>query len=219
MSDLGTPFDRPDPDAVARTERFVDALAKREPIEFGEPGERALAGLLEDWRDELRSSAPSPDVSERDAVAALNRGLAARRRTRRNLTVAGSLAATVLAVGGFSAIVGDAQPGDTLYGMHTMLFGEPPSAHDDRIALAAKTDLELVVQLITQGHWDDAQDKLADVNDRVQAVNDSDRKQDLIEQVNLLTVKVANRDPNATLPPSAVPAVAPTIGVTAPTGR
>lgn len=217
MSDLsGTPFDRSDPNAVARTERFVDALANREPIEFGDagdrdPGDRALAGLLENWRDEMRSP-PGQYFSEHDAVAALHRGLAAHRRARRRLTVVGSLAATVLAVGGFGAIVADTQPGDTLYGMHTMLFGEPPSARDDRIALSAKTDLDLVAQMITRGQWDEAQDKLAAVSDRVQAVNDSDRKQDLIEQVNVLTVKVANRDPNATLPPSGA------LTVTAPTG-
>ena len=55
MSDQFHPvFDHPDPDAVARTERVIDALAKREPVDIGD---RALAGLLEDWRDELRAPA------------------------------------------------------------------------------------------------------------------------------------------------------------------
>ena len=59
-----TPFDRFDPDAVARSERFIDAVAKGEPVEFsdvadeGDTGDRALAGLLEDWRDELRVPVP-----------------------------------------------------------------------------------------------------------------------------------------------------------------
>ncbi|MGB6208430.1 anti-sigma-D factor RsdA, partial [Mycobacterium sp.] len=65
MSELTpTPFDQPNLDAVDRTERFIDSLAQREPVEFGDvadpgdPGDRALAGLLEDWRDELRAPVP-----------------------------------------------------------------------------------------------------------------------------------------------------------------
>jgi Anti-sigma-D factor RsdA to sigma factor binding region len=219
-----TPFDQPDPDELARTERLLDALANRQPADFSDagdredPSDRELAGLLEDWRDELRSPTPSALCSERDAVAALNRGLAARRRTRRGLVVIGSVAATVLGIGGFVGMVGSAQPGDALYGVHTMLFGEPPSVHDDRIALSAKTEMHLVQQMITQGQWDQAQDKLVALNDRVQTVNDSSRKQDLIDQVNVLNAKVANRDLNATVPRSSLPnpGVAPATGTTAP---
>src|SRR5580700_9579998 len=90
-----TPFDQFDAGAVARAERFLDALAKREPVEFsdvaefGDSGERALAGLLEDWRDELRVPAPTGLCPERDALGALNRGLAARRRIRHRMALVG----------------------------------------------------------------------------------------------------------------------------------
>jgi Anti-sigma-D factor RsdA to sigma factor binding region len=218
------PFDQPDPDELARTERLLDALAKRQPVDFSDvgdgedPRDKELAGLLEDWRDELGSPPPSTLCSELEAVVALNRGLAARRRTRRSLAVIGSVAATVLGIGGFAAVIGGAQPGDAFYGVHTMLFGEPPSVHDDRIALAAKTDLGLVQQMIMQGHWDEAQDKLAAVNAHVQNVNDTLRKQDLIDQVNMLTAKVATRDPNVTTSLSSRPnpGVASATGTTTP---
>lgn len=206
MSDrTHTPADRPDPGAVAGTERFIDALARCEPIEYGDvaergdTGDRALAGLLEDWRDESRVPVPPGFCPERDAVATLNRGLAARRRIRHRMALVGTLAATLLGVGGFVAMMGEAQPGDTLYGVHTMVLGEPVSVHDERIASSAQTDLDSVEQMITQGRWDQAQDKLAAVGDRVQTVRDNDRKQGLIERVNLLNAKVANRDPNATV--------------------
>ncbi|HZC92865.1 MAG TPA: anti-sigma-D factor RsdA [Mycobacterium sp.] len=209
MSEKFLTPDRLDPEAVARSERFFEAVAGGEPVEFGDvadrdTGDRALAGLLEDWRDELR--APSAVCPERDAVAALNRTLAARRRARRRMTLVGAMAAAVLSVAGFGALMGQAQPGDTLYGVRTMLFGEPASVHDDRIAVSAETDLDQVQQMIALGQWDQAQDKLDAVGDRVQTVRDSDRKQDLIDQMNLLHAKVANRDPDATVPPSAVPA-------------
>jgi hypothetical protein len=196
---------------VARTEGFIDALAKREPTDVGDvadhggAGDRLLAGLLEDWRDELRTAAPPWFCTERDAVAALDRGRVARRRIHRRMALVGSLAATVLSVGGFVAMMGEAQPGDTLYGVHTRVLGEPASVHDERIARSAQDDLDSVEQMITLGQWDEAQDKLAAVSDRVQTVKDNDRKQDLVERVNLLNAKVANRDPHATAVPSQQP--------------
>jgi hypothetical protein len=210
-----TPFDRPNRDAVARSERFIDALAKRLPVEFGDvtdpgdTGDRALAGLLEDWRDELRAPVPRGLCREREAVGAFNRGQAARRRSFRNRTLVGTLAATLLGIGGFVAVMGEAQPGDTLYGVHTKVFGEPASVHDERIASSAQTDLDLVEQMITLGRWDEAQDKLDAVSDRVQTVKDGDRKQDLIDQMNLLHAKVATHDPKATPAPSSLPTAGP----------
>ena len=194
---------------MARTERFIDALAKGDPTDVGDDhadaGDRALAGLLEDWRDELRAPVPAGFCPERDAVAAVDRGLADRRRLRRKMTLVGTLAATVLSVGGFVAMMGEAQPGDTLYGVHTRVLGEPVSVHDERIARSAQDDLDSVEQMITLGQWDQAQDTLAAVSDRVQSVKDNDRKQDLVERVNLLNAKVANRDPNATAVPGQQP--------------
>ena len=196
---------------MARTERLIDALAKREPTDVGDvadhggAGDRVVAGLLEDWRDELRTPVPRGFCTERDAVAALDRGRVARRRIHRRMALVGALAATVLSVGGFVAMMGEAQPGDTLYGVHTRVLGEPASVHDERIARSAQDDLDSVEQMIMLGQWDEAQDKLASVSDRVQTVKDNDRKQDLVERVNLLNAKVANRDPHATAVPSQQP--------------
>jgi hypothetical protein len=195
---FATPFDQPDPDAVARSDRFIDALANGEPVD----GDTALARLLGDWRDELRVPASGGVCPERDALAALGRGLAARRRARRRVALVGALAATVLGVAGFGALMGQSQPGDALYGVRTTLFGEPASAHDDRLAVSAETDLDQVEQMIALGQWDQAQGKLASVGDRVQTVKDSDRKQNLIEHMNRLNAKVVSRDPNAASPPA-----------------
>jgi len=206
-----SPFDQPDPAAVGRTERFIDALARREPIDVGDiaehggAGYRALAGLLENWRDELRAPAPRGLCTERDAIAALNRGLADRRRLRRKVALVGALAAALLSIGGFVALMGDARPGDTLYGVHTRVLGEPASVHDERIARSAQDDLDSVEEMIALGQWDQAQDKLASVSDQVQAVKNNDRKQGLVERVNVLNAKVANRDRSATLFPDQPP--------------
>ena len=69
------------------------------------------------------------------------------------------------------------------------------------IELTAKNELAEVQQMIAQGRWDQAQGKLAAVNDSVQNLNDNNRKHRLIDQVNRLNAKVATRDPDATVPP------------------
>jgi Anti-sigma-D factor RsdA to sigma factor binding region len=195
MSDPSvTPFDLPDPDAVARSDRFIDALARREPVDFVDlgddrgTGDRALAGLLEDWRDELRVQGPRPVCLEQDAVAVLNRGLAGRRRARRRMVLVSALAAAVLGVAGFG-----------------VLFGEPVSVHDDQIAVTAETDLDQVEQMIALGQWDQAHDKLAAVGAHVQTVKDHGRKQVLIDKVNRLNARVYSRDRNTPTPANALP--------------
>ncbi|GFG73026.1 anti-sigma-D factor RsdA [Mycobacterium botniense] len=197
---LDAAADRPEPEAVARADRWLDALARRQPAESGDSGDAALAALLAEWRDELRRPPARALVSDREALAALRRGVVARRRARRARVMVGVAAAAVVGLGGFGALVAGAQPGDALYGIHTMLFGEP-NVSDDQIVLAAKTELDTVQQMIAHGQWDQAQDKLAAVNNRVQTLNDANRKEDLMGRVRLLHAKVATRDPNATLPP------------------
>ncbi len=203
MSDCsGSPADLPGLDVLASSDRLFDALAARESVDFADSGDDELAALLVQWRDELRWPPASALVSEDEAIAALESGLAARGLRRRGMVLTGSVAAAVLAFGGFGVMVGDAQPGDSLYSMHTLLFGEAPSVHDDQIELAAKTELAKVQQMIAQGDWQQAQDRLAAVNDTLQDVNDADRKQNLIDQVNELNAKVSTHDPDATLPPA-----------------
>lgn len=205
-----TPFDQPDLGAVARSDQFIDALANGEPVN----GDTAWAGLLADWRDELRAPASGGVCPEQDAVAALSRGLEERRRARRRATLVGAMAAAVLGIAGFAALLGQSQPGDPLYGGRTMLFGEPASVHDDRIAVSAETDLDQVEQMIALGQWDQAQGKLASVDERVRTVVNSGRKQILIDHLNRLQAKVVSRDRDATMSPGGLPDNTPTVSTT-----
>ena len=71
-------------------------------------------------------------------------------------------------------------------------------------------------QLIDEGQWDAAQDKLQTLTTTVATVNDVEQKQELVTQWQDLTVKVDAKDPNATLPPGAPPPVMPEPVVVAP---
>jgi hypothetical protein len=189
---MSEPVDEVHPYQVARSARFLDALANRDPVDFAdsEAGDRELAGLLEDWRDELRRQSTGDLCAEQDAVDTLDRGLAMRRRARRRVALASAAAAAVVGVAAFATVLGQVNPGDALYGVRTTIFGEPASVQDDKIAVSAEADLDQVEQMIAQGQWDQAHDKLAVVGERVQTVKDAGRKQGLIEKVNRLNSKV-----------------------------
>jgi len=189
---------------INRTDRFLDALANQQPVYSTDPSEAELAHLLAGWRDEIRTPPLMSPVTPRDAVVALTHSVESRRRTRTSMAIVGSVAAAVLCLGGFGAVVAGAGPGDPLYGLHTMLFGE--ETRTDQVALASQ-QLAEVQQLINEGQWQQAQDKLQAVTTTVATVNDVEQKQQLVTQWQDLTVKVDAKDPNATLPPGVPPPV------------
>src|SRR6476619_7443720 len=200
---------------INRTDRFLDALANQEPVYSTDPSEAELAQLMAGWRDELRTPPLMSPVTPRDAMVALTRAVESRKRTRTSMALVGSVAAAVLCLGGFGAVVAGAGPGDALYGLHTMLFGEQKPTRGDAVMLASQ-QLAEVQQLIDEGQWDAAQDKLQTLTTTVATVNDGEQKQELVNQWRDLTVKVDAKDPNATLPPGVPPPVMPEPVVVAP---
>ncbi len=200
---------------INRTDRFLDALSSQQPVYSTDPGEAELAQLLAGWRDDVRTPPLMSPVTPRDASVALRRALEARKRTRTSMAVVGSVAAAVLCLGGFGAVVAGSGPGDALYGLHTMLFGEQQQTRGDAVMLASQ-QLAEVQQLIDKGQWDAAQNKLQTLTTTVATVNDVEQKQQLVTQWQDLTVKVDAKDPNATLPPGVPPPVMPEPAVVAP---
>jgi hypothetical protein len=200
---------------INRTDRFLDALASQQPVYSTDPSEAELAQLLGGWRDEVRTPPLMAPVTPRDAAVALTRAVESRKRTRTSMALVGSVAAAVLCLGGFGAVVAGAGPGDPLYGLHTMLFGEEQKTRTDQVALASQ-QLAEVQQLIDEGQWDAAQDKLQTLTTTVATVNDVEQKQDLVSQWQELTVKVDAKDANATLPPGEPPPPMPEPVVVAP---
>lgn len=198
------PGENPGADDVARTDRFVDALAHGRPAECADPGDRLLAALLADWRDELRQPAADTLCTEEAAAVALRDVTGPPRRRHPGLGLIGLAAATLLALGGVGAVIAGSEPGDALYGLRSTLFGEPASVADNRIALTAKTEFGKVRQLIAQGDWDQAEQRLTGLDQTVQTVSNAQRRQELTDELSLLTFRVQHRDPNAA-PPGAIP--------------
>jgi hypothetical protein len=83
-----------------------------------------------------------------------------------------------------------------------MIFGEQQAPRDDAVMLASQ-QLAEVQQLIDQGQWEAAQDKLQTLTTTVATVDDVEQQQELVSQWQELTVKVEQQDANATVPPGA----------------
>src|SRR5690348_14943374 len=137
---------------INRTDQLLDALAFEQPAYAADRGEAELINLLSGWRDDIRDAPLTAPVTPRDAVIALDAAQRSRKRSRRTLALVGSTAAAVLCLGGFASVVAGAGPGDSLYGLRTMIFGEAPAPRDDAVMLASQ-QLAEVQQLVDTGQW------------------------------------------------------------------
>jgi len=189
---------------IARSAGLFDALADERRIVANDAADIELIALLEGWRDDIRLHSHDDVVTDGEAAAALRDGLTTHHmhRPRRGFALVGSLAAAVMALGGFGAVIHGAGPGDSLYGLRSVLFGEVSSVRDDTVALAAKSEMAEVRQLIDNGKWEQAQERLEVISTKVADVGNQTVKQDLLDEWNQLNVKVENRDPAATVTPT-----------------
>lgn len=198
---------------INRSDQFLDALASQQPVYATDRGEAELANLLAGWRDDVRETPMAELLTTDEAALALDRATSPGRRRRLSLAVVGSTAAAVLCLGGFGAVVAGAGPGDALYGLRTMLFGDQVTTRDDAVILAAQTEMAQVQELIEQGDWQAAHDKLETITTTVATVGDVESKQNLVTQWQELTVKVEAQDPAATVEPGAPPPTFPEVPV------
>ncbi|MEV0670887.1 anti-sigma-D factor RsdA [Mycobacterium sp. NPDC050441] len=197
---------------INRSEKFIEALSLEHQVYATDREEAELAVLLTGWRDDARRTPMSGIATPREAVKALDKATA-HGRVRFPMALVGSMAAAVLCLGGFGAAVYGSGPGDALYGVRGLVFGSAPVTRDVGVELAS-SELKQVQQMIDDGQWEQAQQKLQTITTTVATVGDEQRKQELVDQWQQLSVKVENRDPNATVPPDAPPVVLPEVTVT-----
>ena len=105
---------------------------REQPVYSTDPGEAELAYLFAGWRDEVRTPPLTAPVTPRDASMALRRAVApSRQRSRTRSPWSGPSRRRCCASAASAPSSTGAGPGDPLYGVRTMLFGEQQQTRDD----------------------------------------------------------------------------------------
>ncbi len=208
----------PSLNAIARTDRYLDALASEQPVYATDPADAELADLMGGWRDEVRRPPATGVATQRDAEIILQRAAGARRRTRMSMAVPARsprrCCALAVSVPSCTAPV----PAMRCTGCARRCSASSSSPATIR-SRWPRRQMQEVQQLIDQGHWDEAQDKLetitstvADCRGRGAAAGTAGKQ---LERADGQGGDA--KDPNATLPPASPLRLA--AGVAARAGR
>lgn len=202
--------------AVRRDDALIDAISGDGPVQTGTAEEYQLAALLANWRAEIVAE-PMPAGPDLDTiVAAVNQEIGARTarinahaggRLRLVRPILGAAAAIALVIGGLTAFSYNAAPGDPLWRIKEVVFSEQAQT---TVVARADGDLIEAQKLIEAGKPQEA----AAVMERAQAnasqVNDSGKKDDLLERWQALLLQLPPAV-QATLSPTTTPST-PTTG-------
>ena len=189
-----------------------------QPVYSTDPSEAELAHLMAGWRDEMRTP---PLMSPVTPPRRGGRADARRRVAQAHAHVDGRWwvrsPRRVLCLGGFGAVVAGAGPGDRALRVAHDAVRRADSAPATTRWRWPRRQMAEVQQLIDEGQWEQAQDKLQTVtHDRGDGRMTLSRNRNWSTQWQDLTVKVDAKDPNATLPPGVPPPVMPEPVVVAP---
>ena len=198
----GSPFnfsadddDRVDPVdllAIRADDELLDALATGRSVgpaythgfdsgmDDGYTDDQQVLAMLANWRADVESE-PFPELLSIDeASAAIVAGQRAARPRRRLMPVAAAAAVFVLALSGVAVAAGNAQPGDPLWGVSSVIDAKRAKS----VEAAYRVDLALASaqQALAQGRVAEARQVLATVAPELSQVKDDQRKDELVRK-------------------------------------
>lgn len=191
--------------AVQADDALLDALGGSDPKIADGLGDQELNALLLAWRRDIDSE-PLAELVDTDTAittvktAALAKRHGTRERRRRMLVpVAAAAAVLAIAFTGTGLAARDAQPGDTLWGLTKVLYGD--HARSVEAAAAARVDLEKANIALAGGRIDEARKALDDAQAALRQVSIEDNLNQLMEQHRQLSAQLESPNP-LPLPPS-----------------
>ncbi|MBO0848610.1 MAG: hypothetical protein J2P20_04050, partial [Pseudonocardia sp.] len=176
--------------AIRADDELLDALAAGRPVEMtfggieldhrfdtGYNDDQQVLAMLQAWRADVESE-PYPEmISVEQASEAIVAGHRSARPRRRLVPVAAAAAVVVMALSGVAIGASNAQPGDPLWGVSTLLNGNRAKS----VEAAYKVNLALTTaqQALAEGHPEEARAALANVGPELRNVNDQQRRDEL----------------------------------------
>ncbi|MFC0446741.1 anti-sigma-D factor RsdA [Rhodococcus jostii] len=169
--------------AVRRDDALIDAIAGGGPVATDSPEQYELALLLTNWRADIVAT-PMPTgpllddvIAAIDASDARSARSAARSKLRLLRPIAGAAAAIAVVMGGATIFSYNAEPGDPLWSVKSVVFSQQA---DSTVAqIDTTSQLQEAERLISAGDADSAKHMLEGAADRAGGVRDSDMRNEL----------------------------------------
>jgi len=175
--------------AVQADDALLDMIGRYNPTEDHDELTRMLAG----WRQEMEAEPFRELVDTDTALAAIRAG---RRPVRRRNPVFGSVAAAaavlVIAFSSVGLVAKSAQPGDRLWGVTQVLYGD--YARSVETAAAVRTELNDARTALKQGDPERARASLQRVQNQLPAISESEGRNDLTASHHQLE-QILNKSP------------------------
>ncbi|MFC0446988.1 anti-sigma-D factor RsdA [Rhodococcus jostii] len=198
--------------AVRRDDALIDAIAGGGPVATDSPEQDELALLLTNWRADIVAT-PMPTgpllddvIAAIDASDARSARSAARSKLRLLRPIAGAAAAIAVVMGGATIFSYNAEPGDPLWSVKSVVFSQQA---DSTVAqIDTTSQLQEAERLISAGDAEAAKNVLEGAADRAGGVRDADTRNELDVWRAKLAAELAKIAP--TTPPATTPGTATT---------
>ncbi|MGW5147844.1 anti-sigma-D factor RsdA [Rhodococcus koreensis] len=204
--------------AVRRDDALIEAIAGGGPVATDSPEQDQLALLLTNWRADIVSTPMPTGPLLDDVIAAIDASdnarsarSAARGKLRLLRPIAGAAAAIAVVMGGATIFSYNAEPGDPLWSVKSVVFSQQA---DSTVAqIDTTSQLQEAERLIATGDAESAKNLLESAADRAGEVRDADTRNELDAWRAKLAAeveKIAPTTPPATTTPGTTTTGAPT---------
>ncbi|AWK73465.1 type IV secretion protein Rhs [Rhodococcus oxybenzonivorans] len=169
--------------AVRRDDALIDAIAGGGPVATDSPEQYELALLLANWRaDIVATSMPDGPLLD-DVIAAMDEAdarearSAARGKLRLLRPIAGAAAAIAVVMGGATIFSYNAEPGDPLWSVKSVVFSQQA---DSTVAqIDTTSQLQEAERMLATGDAESVKNLLDNAADRAGGIRDADQRREL----------------------------------------
>lgn len=169
--------------AVRRDDALIDAIAGGGPVATDSPEQYELALLLANWRADIVAT-PMPDgpllddvIAAMDEADAREARSAARGKLRLLRPIAGAAAAIAVVMGGATIFSYNAEPGDPLWSVKSVVFSQQA---DSTVAqIDTTSQLQEAERMLATGDAESVKNLLDNAADRVGGIRDADQRREL----------------------------------------
>ncbi|WP_072687312.1 anti-sigma-D factor RsdA [Rhodococcus marinonascens] len=187
--------------AVRRDDSLIDAIASDGPVATDSPEQYELALLLTNWRADIAATPMPPGPLLDDVIAAIDASEArsARRAALGKLRllrpIAAAAAAIAVVMGGATIFSYNAEPGDPLWSVKSVVFSQQADSTVAKIDTTSQ--LQQAERMIAVGDAPRARDMLANAADRADGVREPDVRNELDGWRSKLAAEVEKIAPTA----------------------